>query len=72
MNRHRASEPFDDVDPRSDIDPDDPDAVGPGAAAEQAAEESASGAPGTADGDDVTSASEGDPLDPGTPVDNLE
>lgn len=68
-------EPFDqDRDPRP-LDPDvDDDRIASADADRQAAEdgELPGDAPDARDGSDVTSASDGDPLDETTPVDNLE
>ena len=69
-------EPFaQDRDPRPPLDPDVEDELVDSADADrQAAEEGTrpGDSPDARDGSEVTSASEGDPLDDTTPVDNLE
>ncbi|MFE6253702.1 hypothetical protein [Agromyces sp. NPDC057865] len=69
-------EPFaQDRDPRPPLDPDlEEELVESADADRQAAEEGTSpgASPDARDGSEVTSASEGDPLDETTPVDNLE
>lgn len=54
------------------LDPDANDALVDSAEADRVASEEGTLSTGSRDGSEVTSASEGDPLDDSTPVDNLE